>query len=195
MEDRLRTRLESGLMVEIVPPDLETRVAILLQRAAMEEAEIPSDVIYQIAATVTDNVRVLEAALVRMLALASLQGCAITPDLAARALGAFVRESAIAQISVLAIQRAVCEQFQVGEQELTGTRRDRATSLARQVAMYLMRELSKKSLVEIGEAFGGKTHSTVHYSCSKLEKEMREDASLAETVRGLRTRLAAGPPP
>jgi chromosomal replication initiator protein len=190
MEDRLRTRLESGLMVEIGPPELETRMAILQQRAEQEGADIPSDVVYQIARSVTDNVRVLEAALIRMLALASLNRCSVTPDLATRALGVFVEEGGLVCINMLAIQRAVCDHFKITEQELTGPRRDRHTSLARQVAMYLMRDLSRKSLVEIGQAFGGKAHSTVLYACAKLEKEMKADPSLEVAVRGLRTRLS-----
>jgi chromosomal replication initiator protein len=190
MEDRLRTRLESGLMVEVAAPDLEMRMAILQKRARQEGAEVPDDVVYQIARSVTDNVRVLEAALIRMLALASLTRCTVNGELAAKALGAFVQESAVACISLLAIQRAVCEYFQISEQELTGPRRDRQTSLARQVAMYLMRELSRKSLMEIGGMFGGKTHSTVLYSCAKLEKDMKADPTLANTIRTLRSRIA-----
>ncbi|HEU4753755.1 MAG TPA: chromosomal replication initiator protein DnaA, partial [Armatimonadota bacterium] len=190
MEDRLRTRLESGLMMEITPPELETRMAILQKRAELEGAEVPPDVVYQIACTVTANVRILEAALIRMLALASLGRCPITAELAARALGAFVQEGGLASISFLAIQKAVCDHFKITEQELTGPRRDRHTSLARQVAMYLMRELSRKSLSEIGQLFGGKAHSTVLYSCSKLEREMEVDPALGDAVRSLRARVA-----
>ncbi len=191
MEDRLRTRLEAGLMVEILPPELEMRVAILQRRAAQEGADVPPDVLYQIACTVTDSTRVLEAALIRMLALASLTRSSVTPELAARALGAFVQESRVAGISLLSIQRAVCEYFKISEQEVIGPRRDRQTALARQVAMYLMRELTRKSLVEIGELFGGKTHSTVIYSCGKLEKELKTDAGLAASVKELRAKIAA----
>jgi chromosomal replication initiator protein len=190
MEDRLRTRLESGLMVEIGAPELETRMAILQKRAEMEGAEVPEDIVYQIAATVTTNIRLLEAALIRMLALASLNNCGLDPELAARALGAFVQEGGLTSISLLAIQRAVCEHFKITEQDLTGPRRDRHTCLARQVAMYLMRDLSRKSLVEIGRVFGGKAHSTVLYACAKLEKEMETDASLQTAVHGIRARLA-----
>jgi chromosomal replication initiator protein len=193
MEDRLRTRLESGLMVEIVAPELETRVAILQTRAELEGVEIPGEVLYHIARTVTNNIRVLEAALIRMLALASLTRSSITAELAARALGAFVQEGKLASISMMAIQRAVCDHFKVTEQELVSARRDRQTCLARQVAMYLMRELSRKSLVEIGQLFGGKAHSTVLYACDKLEKEMKTDASLETAIRGLRSQLAGQP--
>jgi chromosomal replication initiator protein len=190
MEDRLRSRLESGLMVEIGQPELETRMAILERRAQLEGAEVPADILYQIAHAVTTNVRVLEAALIRVLALASLGRCGIDAALVARALAAFVQESQVACIGMTAVLRAVCEHFHVTEQELTGPRRDRQISLARQVAMYLMREISRKSLVEIGQMFGGKAHSTVLYSCSKLEKEMQASAALKATVLGIRARLA-----
>jgi chromosomal replication initiator protein len=190
MEDRLRTRLEAGLMVEIAPPELETRVAILQKRADLEGVEVPPEVLYQIARSITDNVRLLEAALIRTLALASLNHCSINAELATRALAAFVRESRLASIGTLAILREVSQQFQIPEEALCGPRRDRQTSLARQVAMYLMRELSRKSLTEIGAAFGGKSHSTVLYACGRLEREISNDPRLGETVRTLRGRLA-----
>jgi chromosomal replication initiator protein len=190
MEDRLRSRLEAGLMVEIAPPELETRVAILQKRAALEGVDVPSEVLYQIAHSVTSNIRVLEAALIRLLALSSLTRSSVTGELAARAVGAFVQDGGLATIGFVAIMRAVCDHFNVTEQELVGARRDRQTCMARQVAMYLMRELSRKSLVEIGQHFGGKSHSTVLYACAKLEKEMREDPALASTIQGLRSRIA-----
>ena len=190
LEDRLRTRLEAGLMVEIGAPELETRVAILEQRAALERAEVPPDVLYAIARAVSSNVRVLEAALIRLLALASLNDCRITGELAMRALAAFVEEGQAATVNLAAILRLVGERFEIAESELTGARRDRQTSLARQVAMYLMRELTRKSLLEIGELFGGKAHSTVLYACAKLEKQMQADPGLRATVHGLRAQLA-----
>jgi chromosomal replication initiator protein len=190
MEDRLRTRLESGLMVEIGAPELETRLAILQKRAAMEGVEVEADVLYQIARSVTSNIRVLEAALIRMLALASLNRSAVTHDLASRALAAFVQEGRMATINWVAVRQAVCEHFKVSEEDLVSARRDRQICLARQVAMYLMRELSRKSLSEIGQLFGGKTHSTVLYSCDKLEREMKADAALEASIRGLRAQIA-----
>lgn len=192
MEDRLRSRLESGLMVEIGPPDLETRMAILQKRALDEGVELPSEVLYQIAQTVTDNVRALEASLVRMVAMASLTRSPITAELAGSALAAFVREARRVNVSALAVQKAVCEHFQVTPEDLVSARRDRPICLARQTAMYLLRELSPLSLTEIGQHFGGKTHSTVLYSCDKLERHMREDPSLASEVRGLRSELSGG---
>lgn len=193
MEDRLRTRLESGLMVEIGEPDLETRVAILQKRAALEGCEVSPEVLYHIAHSVTNNIRVLEAAFIRMLALASLTRSPVTAELAAKALSAFVQEGRMTNISLLAIRHAVCQHFKVTEADLTSARRDRQTCLARQVAMYLMRQLSRSSLVEIGGMFGGKSHSTVLYACEKLEKDLKADKDLESTVRTLRGRIAATP--
>ncbi|MBI3909972.1 MAG: chromosomal replication initiator protein DnaA [Armatimonadetes bacterium] len=189
MEDRLRSRLESGLMAEIGPPELETRVAILERRAISEQAAVPSDVLLHIASMIETNVRVLEAALIRLLALASLNRTEMTVELADRALQAFRQEGRIRPLDVEAVRRVVCQQFGVSEDELLGERRDKKTSLARQVAMYLLRTHSEKSLSEIGAALGGKAHSTVLYGCQKLEQEMRRDPSLASLVRRLCTQL------
>jgi chromosomal replication initiator protein len=191
MEDRLRSRLESGLMAEIAPPELETRMAILEQRAALEGAALPGDVTLYIAGLIQSNIRVLEAALIRLLALASLNRCAVTADLARSALEAYVREGRASPVSVETVQKAVSERFGVPEAALLGPRRDRKTSLARQVAMYLTRELTRSSLAQVGELFGGKAHSTVLYACQKLEEQMKQDAELAAAVRQLCARLKA----
>ena len=191
MEDRLRTRLESGLLVEIAAPELETRLAILEKRAATEQVDVPAEVLYQLARCVTSSIRVLEAAFVRMVALASLYRAPFTPELAAQALGAYVREERPAAIDGAAVRLAVCSHFQVSEADLISPRRDRQTCLARQVAMYLLREMSRKSLSEIGQLFGGKTHSTVLYACATVEREMQADAGLEATVRALRVQVAS----
>jgi chromosomal replication initiator protein len=189
MEDRLRSRLESGLMAEVGLPELETRMAILEQRAAQEGVALPADVTLYIAGLIQSNIRVLEAALIRLLALASLNQSQVTVELARSALEAYVREGRASPISVQTIQKAVSERFGVPEETLLSPRRDRKTSLARQVAMYLMRELTRSSLVEVGELFGGKTHSTVVYACQKLELEMKTDLELAAAVQQLCARL------
>jgi len=193
MDPRLRTRLESGLMVEITEPDLETRVAILQQRAEQEQADVPAEALFHIARTVTQNIRVLEAALIRLVALASINRCPITGDLAARALAAFVQETRLTPVNLLAIRNAVCEHFDISEAELTSASRERRICEARQVAMYLMRELSARPLTEIGAMFGGKRHSTVLYACGKLDRELKANPTLAEAVRSLRTQLASLP--
>jgi chromosomal replication initiator protein len=189
LEDRLRSRMEAGLMTEITEPDLETRMAILEKRAALEGVRLPADVTLSIASRIQGNIRVLEAALIRLLALASLNRCEITPELAANALEAFVTEGRAGEVNVQAVQKAVCEQFGVTEEMLLSGRRDRKTSLARQVAMYLLRDLTRTSLAQIGDLFGGKTHSTVLYACNKLEAEMQQNDELAQTIRTLCTRL------
>jgi chromosomal replication initiator protein len=192
MEDRLRSRLESGLMAEIGPPDLETRMAILEQRAALEGVEVPADVVLTIASMVESNVRVLEAALIRLLALASLNRSPITADLAAGALEAYVQGGRASQVGVQVVQKAVCDRFGVPSEALTGNRRDKKSTLARQVAMYLMREVTRTSLSQIGDLFGGKAHSTVLYACQKLETQMKQDSELAEAVQQLCARLKGG---
>jgi chromosomal replication initiator protein len=192
MEDRLRSRLESGLMAEVGAPDFETRVAILEKRAALEGAAVPADALMAIAAAVEGSVRVLEAALVRVLALASLNRSPITASLAESALEAFAPGQAAGRVGVQAVQKAVCDRFDVPADALTGGRRDRKSTLARQAAMYLMREVGRSSLTQIGFAFGGKSHSTVLYACQKLETQMKRDAELAETIQQIRARLTGG---
>jgi chromosomal replication initiator protein len=189
LEDRLRSRMEAGLMAEIGEPDLETRMAILEKRAAREGTALPADVVLTIASLVQGNIRVLEAALIRLLALASLNRCEVTAELASSALEAVVSVGRASELGVQAVQKAVCEQFGVSEEHLVSARRDRKTSLARQVAMYLMRDLTRTSLSQIGDLFGGKTHSTVLYACKKLEAEMKQDEALAQAIRQLCARL------
>src|SRR5258708_22788690 len=123
MEDRLRSRLESGLMAEIAAPDLETRMAILEQRAAMEGVALPAEVTLYIAGLVHGNIRVLEAALIRLLALASLNRCEVTGELARCALEAYIREGKASPVSIQAVQKAVSERFGDPEEALIGPRR------------------------------------------------------------------------
>jgi len=141
---------------------------------------------------VESNVRVLEAALIRLLALASLNRSPITADLAAGALEAYVQGGRASQVGVQVVQKAVCDRFGVPAEALTGNRRDKKSTLARQVAMYLMREVTRTSLSQIGDLFGGKAHSTVLYACQKLETQMKQDSELAEAVQQLCARLKGG---
>jgi chromosomal replication initiator protein len=164
-------------------------MAILEQRAAMEGVALPREVTLYIAGLVQSNIRVLEAALIRLLALASLNRCAVTEELARSALESYVREGKASPVTLEQIRKAVSERFDVPEEALIGSRRDRKTSLARQVAIYLTRELTRSSLTQVGEQFGGKTHSTVLYSCQKLQQEMKADADLAAAVQQLCAKL------
>jgi chromosomal replication initiator protein len=188
MEERLRSRLASGLMAEVVAPELETRMAILERRAAWENADLPPEVVLAIAGMIESNVRALEAALIRVLALASLNRSPLTAELAGQALASVVREGRLSGVSLQSVQRAVCERFGIADAALPSAR-DQQTARARRVAMYLLRELGRHSLTQIGDLFGGKTHSTVVYACQKLEQEMKQDRDLAAAVRELSAKL------
>lgn len=191
MEDRLRSRLASGLMAEIGAPELETRMAIVEQRAQSENAELPAEVVLTIAQLVESNIRALEAALIRVLALASLNRSALTAEMASEALVSFIRGGRLARVTVQSVEKAVCQEFGIAEMSLSMAR-DQQTTRARRVAMYLMRELTRHSLSEIGDLFGGKTHSTVVYACQKLEREMKADRDLSSAVKTLCARLKTG---
>jgi chromosomal replication initiator protein len=192
MEDRLRSRLGAGLMAEIAAPELETRMAIVERRALAEEAHLPADVVLAIASSVDSNIRALEAALIRVLAQASLSGAPLTAEMAIDAVEALACDALRCGDGVQAIQRAVCKQFGVDSQRLARAR-DQRSARARRVAMFLLRDLGGYSLAQIGDLFGGKTHSTVVYGCQKLEQEMKQDRELASTVRSLAARLRGKP--
>jgi len=187
--DRLRSRFEAGLIADLKAPDFETRMAILRQKAAQEHADIPPDVLEYIAGLVRSNVRVLEGALVKVIASASIMRRPIDMALADEVLGYYFREPTPVQITPQQIQLAVCQEFGVTEQQLLGKRRDKAIVLARQVAMHLVRELTSSSLPEIGRLFGGKDHSTVIHSCSKIKELLRKDHELNARVKALAERL------
>lgn len=189
LEDRLRTRMESGLMVEVGAPDLETRISILRRKVELEGAAVPDEVIRQIACGITSSVRLLQGALIRVLALASLQHREIDAELTAHALEPYSGEGGIERLGQEAVLRAVCDFFQIEESDLTGPRRDRRTVVARQVAMHLVRELMGRSLVDIGQMFGGKSHSTVLYALGRLQQTMKEDGDLEQAVNTLLLRL------
>ncbi len=192
MEDRLRSRLECGLMVEVAPPELETRVAILERRALSEGVTVPAEVLFQLANAVPANIRVLEAALIRTIALASLTRAPFSPELAHRALSAFVAERTRETLGPDLVVAAVAREFEVEVDAILGPGRSRSISRARQVAMYLVRELCRVSLVDIGRHFGGKTHSTVVYSCGRLEEALAADVGLGHRIEQLRRQLCSG---
>jgi chromosomal replication initiator protein len=189
-DDRIRSRLEAGLMADIKPPDFETRVAILRHKAAMERASVPEPVLEHIASLVHSNVRVLEGALVKVIASASILRRNIDVNFADEVLGYYFRENRPKPVDVKEIQAAVCREFGIGPEQLLGKRRDKKTVLARQVAMHLIRELTTLSLPEIGRIFGGKDHSTVVHACSKVKALLREDPELNARVRRLAESIA-----
>jgi chromosomal replication initiator protein len=167
MEDRLKSRLQWGLIADIKPPGFETRVAILKKKAEAERFELDDDIAMLIARHVTRNVRELEGALLRLAATAKLSARPIDLELARQTLGILGEE--LKRIDPAAITKAVCTEFKVSLAELKGPRRHRNITIPRQIAMYLVRELTDESLPQIGQLFGGRDHSTVINSLRRVE--------------------------
>lgn len=173
LESRLTSRFQWGLIADIQPPALETRIAILRKKAEAERIFLPDDVILYIANKIKTNVRELEGALVKLLAYAKLSNRKIDIDLAEQCLRNLIREER-SEISCEKIQRFIADQFKIHHKELLSKNNSKRVAQPRQVAMYLTRRLTTMSLPEIGMAFGNKHHSTVLYSVQKIEKQMRE---------------------
>ncbi|MEO0079386.1 MAG: chromosomal replication initiator protein DnaA [candidate division WOR-3 bacterium] len=190
LEERLVSRLGSGLVVDIQPPDLETRMAILKRKAACEQAELPEDVAYLIATRIKHSVRALEGALIRLLAVSSLAGKPLTVAMAEQALKDLIRvERPTDHNRIIAV---VAEQFGISPQELRGTSRTKQFVLARQVAMFLMRTKLNLSLKEIGGYFGGKDHTTVMHALEKVERLRAKDTNFAARLQKVCEALNGG---
>lgn len=189
LEDRLRSRFEWGLIVDISPPDLETRIAILQKKAAFANIAVPPDVINFIASKIQVNVRELEGALTRLAAFASLTNSDIDLVLAKDILKEILPESRPKEISMKLIQSEVARYFGVSVADLCGANRSRFISYPRQVAMYLSRELTSLSLPKIGGSFGGRDHTTVMHANSKIEERMRQDKEVYNQVQELISRV------
>jgi chromosomal replication initiator protein len=190
LEDRLRSRFEWGLITDIQPPDLETRIAILRKKVKADQIEIRDpELLTYIASRVSTNIRELEGALTRVVAFASLTGRALSVDLAQDVLKDVFPQGESVQISIERIQELVCERFSVTHDELTGDRRSQNIVYPRQVAMYLSRELTDASLPKIGKEFGGRDHTTVIHATSKIARLIREDRSVYNLVQELTARV------
>ena len=190
LEDRLRSRFEWGLITDIQPPDLETRIAILRKKVKADQIEIRDpELLTFIASRVSTNIRELEGALTRVVAFASLTGRALSVDLAQDVLRDVFPQGESVQISIERIQELVCERFSVTHDELTGDRRSQNIVYPRQVAMYLSRELTDASLPKIGKEFGGRDHTTVIHATSKIARLIREDRSVYNLVQELTARV------
>src|SRR5471032_43896 len=183
-EDRLRSRFEWGLVVDIQPPDLETKVAILQRKAELEQTVLPTDVALFIAGNVRTNVRELEGALVRLIAWCSLHGVEITLPTAQQCLKQFI-DTQVRKITIEAIQRAVAESFGMRVAELKQKNNSRQIVVPRQIAMYLAKQMTEASLPEIGRQFGGKHHTTVMHSIAKIDEQRRADKDLNRTINKL----------
>jgi len=175
LENRLVSRFEWGLVTDIQPPDLETRIAILRKKAIMDRLEVDDEVLTFIASKVSTNIRELEGALVRILAYASLYGRQVTVALAEEVLRDILPDQAYREIPIELIQHEVCRYFGISKADLVGASRSKSFAYPRQVAMYLSRELTDVSLPKIGKAFGGRDHSTVMHATSKISNLINSD--------------------
>jgi len=186
MDDRLRSRFEAGLIADIAPPEFETRVAILQKRAQIEGIQIPDQVIYHIAQAVEGNVRTLEGVLISIAARASVHGKPITLQLANEVLARhYVDEKQVHAIpSEQAVLQAVCQRFGLSTQDILGDQRSREVLMARQIAMYLLREKAQLPLQQIGQMFG-KNHSTVLHAYNRVKTSLNKDKELTSIIYDL----------
>jgi chromosomal replication initiator protein len=190
IEDRLRSRFEWGLIADIQPPDLETKVAILQKKAETDQVMLPTDVALFIASNIRSNVRELEGALIRVTAYASLTGGEINLQTTQEVLKNLI-DSQVRKISIESIQKAVSEQFGLRPTEIKAKNNSRVIVFPRQIAMYLAKHLTDASLPEIGRQFGGKHHTTVLHSVDKIEQARKTDKDLNRVINKLTESLGA----
>lgn len=188
LEDRLVTRFLWGLIVDIQPPDFETRVAILRKKIELEHVAVPDDVVFFIAEQIKTNIRELEGTLIRVVASSILQDKPITLQLAHTILKDMLKETTKI-ISIEMIQHVVCDHFKININELKNNKRTKNFVLPRQLAMSLTRSLTRHSLPEIGKAFGGKDHTTVLYACKKIDESLGKNSEIKYVVEKLSTIL------
>jgi chromosomal replication initiator protein len=189
LEDRLRTRFEWGLLADIQPPDLETRIAILQKKAAQERLYAPPDVLEFIASRISNSIRELEGALIRVTAFASLTRSPVELAIAEEVLRDFIPDGSGPEITADQIMVSTADYFGVSLEDLRGHSRSRVLVNARQVAMYLCRELTDLSLPRIGQAFGGRDHTTVMHADRKIRQQMAERRSLYNQIAELTNRI------
>jgi chromosomal replication initiator protein len=190
LEERLRSRFEWGLITDIQPPDLETRIAILRKKVKVDGIHVHDEqVLTFIAGRVSTNIRELEGALTRVVAFSSLTGRPMTVELAQDVLRDVFPQGEAAEVSIKRIQDLVAERFSLSLEELCGEKRSQNIVYPRQVAMYLSRELTDSSLPKIGKEFGGRDHTTVIHATSKISRLIREDRSVYNLVQELTARV------
>jgi chromosomal replication initiator protein len=182
LEHRLVSRFEWGLTAELQPPDVETRMAILRKKARILQIRLDDQVFEFLANRIRTNVRRLEGALMRVASFASLSGKELTQEVIEHLLKDILQEEARNSVTIEQIQRRVAEHFDVRLADMTSKRRPANIAFPRQVAMYLARELTKASLNEIGEAFGGRDHGTVLHACKLVKKRMKEQDNVRQTI-------------
>ena len=189
MKERMITRFEQGLTVDVQPPEKETRVAILRMKAATSrlKVDIPDSVIDFIADQVTDNIRELEGALLRVIALTNLNHQSATVSLAGQALQDYFTGDV--QVGPQEIMDCVAAYFRLSPSDLLSSKRGKEVASARQIAMYICREMTGLPLASIGQAFGGRDHTTVIHACQKISEEMTEKRMVYDQVSAISARL------
>ena len=188
LQDRLVSRFRWGLPVEITPPDLETRIAILRSKVEEDHIQIGNDTLNYIAGQIDTNIRELEGALNQVQAFANLSGEPITPHLASQALKG-LRQKQQTTISIAEIQKQVASFYNITQSDILGKKRVKQIVVPRQIAMYLSRELTDFSLPKIGNEFGGKDHTTVLHAIDKIEAALKKDTDLQKDINNLKERL------
>lgn len=184
-EQRLISRFEWGVVADVKPPDLETRIAILRKKADTEQFSVPDDVILYVASAVKTNIRALEGSLIRLKAFSCMSGSALTVDDAKEILKDSIDPEDSSPVRVETIQRIVAHKYSVDVKALKGHERTASITLPRQLAMYLSCVMTELSLVDVGKAFGNKDHSTVHHAKKKIKKEIEENPWFNEVVNKL----------
>lgn len=185
LEERLRSRFEWGLITDIQPPDLETRIAILRKKAKAENLDIPNEAMMYIANQIDTNIRELEGALIRVVAYSSLINQDITTHLAAEALKDIIPSSRPKMITIQDIQQKVGEYYNLRLEDFKARKRTKAIAFPRQIAMYLSRELTDFSLPKIGDAFGGRDHTTVIHAHEKISQQLKTDQDLYKVINNI----------
>ncbi len=188
LEDRLRSRFEWGMIADVQPPDLETRIAILRKKAEQCKIALSNDVATLLAERISSNIRELEGALTRLVACASLQREPITMELALNSLTGILPNASLERVDIRRIQETVSDYFSISLKDLVGQRRDQKVVRPRQVAMYLCKELTGSSYPEIGNQFGGKDHTTVMHACRKVEANL-EDHYFKTSLENIQNKL------
>ncbi len=189
LEDRLRSRFEWGLMADIQPPDLETRIAILKKKAEAERVVIPDEVIEFIAEQIQSNIRELEGALIRTVAFASLNNMPIDLSLVKTVLKDIIQPPSLTPISIQNIIQEVANYFHITPEQITGKGRTQEIALPRQIAMYLARTLTDTSLPKIGEEFGGRDHTTILHAYEKIQELYQTDLTIKKIIQDIQNRL------
>jgi chromosomal replication initiator protein len=189
LEERLTSRFQCGLVADIHPPDLETRVAILRRKSSRDGLSLPDRVIFILAESIRANIRELEGALIRLSALAALTDSPITEELTRIALHDYLKAVPSGPPDVLTIQKAAAKEFDVTMESLRGKRRTSQVALARQVAMYVAKQCTGLTLVEIGKRFGNRDHSTVIYALNRVSEELRCNEALRQKVAAIESEV------